>query len=185
MVARQHPGEAMAEWFVEGFLNRLTDPHDAAAMRVLENAVFYVVRACSLNRIAPGQAWVLTSFSFCVIMHEASLSSCAALLTVSWLLVGKLLGSSILCFSYYALMLQCSQCVAACGHAGQQRLIGLLVHTLCRPVAYVCFQQVHCVVCKGVLHANLAVAVQNVLHVHLAPLCEMPAALLCAAAVSS
>lgn len=115
MVARQHPGEAMAEWFVEGFLNRLTDPHDAAAMRVLENAVFYVVRACSLNRIAPGQAWVLTSFSFCVIMHEASLSSCAALLTVSWLLVGKLLGSSILCFSYYALMSQCSQCVATCG----------------------------------------------------------------------
>lgn len=44
MVARQHPGEAMAEWFVEGFLNRLTDPHDAAAMRVLEHAVFYVVR---------------------------------------------------------------------------------------------------------------------------------------------
>lgn len=43
MVARQHPGEAMAEWFVEGFLNRLTDPHDAAAMRVLEHAVFYVV----------------------------------------------------------------------------------------------------------------------------------------------
>ena len=44
MVARQHPGEAMAEWFVEGFLTRLTDPHDAAAMRVLEHAVFYVVR---------------------------------------------------------------------------------------------------------------------------------------------
>lgn len=47
MVARQHPGEAMAEWFVEGFLNRLTDPHDAAAMRVLEHAVFYVVMACA------------------------------------------------------------------------------------------------------------------------------------------
>lgn len=44
MVARQHPGEAMAEWFMEGFLDRLTDPHDAASMRVLESAVFYVVR---------------------------------------------------------------------------------------------------------------------------------------------
>lgn len=38
----------MAEWFVEGFLNRLTDPHDAAAMRVLEHAVFYVVRPCAM-----------------------------------------------------------------------------------------------------------------------------------------
>ena len=43
MVARQHPGEAMAEWFIEGFLDRLTDPHDGASMRVLEHAVFYVV----------------------------------------------------------------------------------------------------------------------------------------------
>ena len=43
VVARQHPGEAMAEWFMEGFLDRLTDPHDAASMRVLEHAVFYVV----------------------------------------------------------------------------------------------------------------------------------------------
>ena len=49
MVARQHPGEAMAEWFVEGFLDRLTDPHDGASMRVLEHAVFYVVslHACT------------------------------------------------------------------------------------------------------------------------------------------
>lgn len=43
MVARQHPGEAMAEWFIEGFLDRLTDPHDGASMRVLEHAVFYVM----------------------------------------------------------------------------------------------------------------------------------------------
>jgi len=47
MVARQHPGEAMAEWFVEGFLDRLTDPHDGASMRVLEHAVFYVVGVTS------------------------------------------------------------------------------------------------------------------------------------------
>ncbi len=47
MVARQHPGEAMAEWFVEGFLDRLTDPHDGASMRVLEHAVFYVVGIAS------------------------------------------------------------------------------------------------------------------------------------------
>ena len=47
VVARQHPGEAMAEWFMEGFLDRLTDPHDAASMRVLEHAVFYVVSTWS------------------------------------------------------------------------------------------------------------------------------------------
>ncbi len=37
----------MAEWFVEGFLDRLTDPHDGASMRVLEHAVFYVVGVTS------------------------------------------------------------------------------------------------------------------------------------------
>lgn len=47
VVARQHPGEAMAQWFMEGFLDRLTDPHDAASMRVLEHAVFYVVSMSS------------------------------------------------------------------------------------------------------------------------------------------
>lgn len=62
MVARQHPGEAMAEWFVEGFLNRLTDPHDAAAMRVLEHAVFYVVSLIPLLKLLGRKqraAWVV------------------------------------------------------------------------------------------------------------------------------
>jgi murein tripeptide amidase MpaA len=31
VTARQHPGETMAEWFVEGFLNRLLDPLDATS----------------------------------------------------------------------------------------------------------------------------------------------------------
>lgn len=65
MVARQHPGEAMAEWFMEGFLDRLTDPHDAASMRVLEHAVFYVVSAwpiaclghCCRNLSCPPLLW--------------------------------------------------------------------------------------------------------------------------------
>ena len=30
IIARQHPGETMAEWFVEGLLDRLLDPDDAA-----------------------------------------------------------------------------------------------------------------------------------------------------------
>lgn len=44
----------MAEWFMEGFLDRLTDPHDAASMRVLEHAVFYVVSTLDLLRSGPG-----------------------------------------------------------------------------------------------------------------------------------
>lgn len=41
--ARQHPGETMAEWWMEGFLQRLTDPADALAQDLLRKAVFYVV----------------------------------------------------------------------------------------------------------------------------------------------
>lgn len=43
MIARQHPGESMAEWFVEGFLERLLDKHSALARLALQKAVFYVV----------------------------------------------------------------------------------------------------------------------------------------------
>lgn len=41
--ARQHPGESMAEWLVEGLLERLLDANDAVARAVLERAVLYVV----------------------------------------------------------------------------------------------------------------------------------------------
>ena len=43
VIARQHPGETMAEWFVEGMLGRLTDPADATARTLLERAVVHVV----------------------------------------------------------------------------------------------------------------------------------------------
>jgi murein tripeptide amidase MpaA len=43
VIARQHPGESMAEWWMEGFLARLLDPHDAIARRARDGAVFYVV----------------------------------------------------------------------------------------------------------------------------------------------
>lgn len=42
-IARQHPGETMAEWWMEGFLARLLDGDDPVARAVLERAVFYVV----------------------------------------------------------------------------------------------------------------------------------------------
>ncbi|ASK28354.1 M14 family metallopeptidase [Neisseria chenwenguii] len=43
IIARQHPGETMAEWFVEGFLARLLDPQDPTARALLDRATFYVV----------------------------------------------------------------------------------------------------------------------------------------------
>ncbi|MBY6205844.1 M14 family metallopeptidase [Halomonas denitrificans] len=43
ITARQHPGETMAEWWVEGFLERLLDPEDGASRALLDRAVIYVV----------------------------------------------------------------------------------------------------------------------------------------------
>ena len=43
ITARQHPGEPMAEWWVEGFMDRLLDPADAVARALLARCVFYVV----------------------------------------------------------------------------------------------------------------------------------------------
>lgn len=43
VTARQHPGETMAEWFMEGLIERLLDPQDSVARRLLEQAVFYLV----------------------------------------------------------------------------------------------------------------------------------------------
>ncbi|WP_137939220.1 M14-type cytosolic carboxypeptidase [Chitinivorax sp. B] len=43
VTARQHPGETMAEWFVEGLLERLLDEDDAIARSLLAKANFYIV----------------------------------------------------------------------------------------------------------------------------------------------
>jgi murein tripeptide amidase MpaA len=43
LIARQHPGEAMAEWFAEGFLERLLDADDPVARVLLQRCVFHVV----------------------------------------------------------------------------------------------------------------------------------------------
>ncbi len=40
---RQHPGEPMAEWYMEGFIERLLDPADGASRALLEKAVIYAV----------------------------------------------------------------------------------------------------------------------------------------------
>jgi murein tripeptide amidase MpaA len=43
LIARQHPGETMAEWFAEGFLERLLDSADSVSRALLQRCVFYVV----------------------------------------------------------------------------------------------------------------------------------------------
>jgi len=40
---RQHPGESMTEWWMEGALERLTDTSDAVTASLLEKATFHVV----------------------------------------------------------------------------------------------------------------------------------------------
>ena len=43
IIARQHPGESMAEWFAEGLLSRLLDHKDPTARALLDCATFYIV----------------------------------------------------------------------------------------------------------------------------------------------
>jgi murein tripeptide amidase MpaA len=43
VIARQHPGETMAEWFVEGMLDALLDPANPFGRQLLNEAVLYVV----------------------------------------------------------------------------------------------------------------------------------------------
>ncbi|MBE9608084.1 M14 family metallopeptidase [Chitinilyticum piscinae] len=43
IIARQHPGETMAEWFVEGLLENLLDEQNAISRSLLESCVFHVV----------------------------------------------------------------------------------------------------------------------------------------------
>lgn len=43
VIARQHPGESMAEWFMEGLLARLLDSQDSTARALLDCATFYLV----------------------------------------------------------------------------------------------------------------------------------------------
>eukprot|EP00879_Flechtneria_rotunda_P018014 GHRR01018879.1.p1 GENE.GHRR01018879.1~~GHRR01018879.1.p1 ORF type:complete len:337 (+),score=67.21 GHRR01018879.1:316-1326(+) len=52
IIARQHPGESQAEWFAEGLLERLIDPHDAVSRHLLRDAVMYV-----MPNVCPDGTW--------------------------------------------------------------------------------------------------------------------------------
>lgn len=43
ITARQHPGETMAEWFMEGLIYRLLDGQDAVGRTLLQKSVFYLM----------------------------------------------------------------------------------------------------------------------------------------------
>lgn len=43
ITARQHPGETMAEWFMDGLAKRLVNNNDPVSREVLNRAVFYLV----------------------------------------------------------------------------------------------------------------------------------------------
>ena len=43
LYARQHPGESMAEWWMEGALERLTDPADPVARKLRQLATVHIV----------------------------------------------------------------------------------------------------------------------------------------------
>lgn len=43
LIARQHPGESMAEWFAQGYIERLLDGSDSVSRKLIENACFYVI----------------------------------------------------------------------------------------------------------------------------------------------
>lgn len=43
LIARQHPGETMAQWCVEGILDTLLDEEDPIARELLKKTIFYIV----------------------------------------------------------------------------------------------------------------------------------------------
>ncbi|WP_265587672.1 M14 family metallopeptidase [Sphingomicrobium arenosum] len=43
MYARQHPGESQAEWWMEGMLEKLTDPDDPVSRKLLSECTFHIV----------------------------------------------------------------------------------------------------------------------------------------------
>ena len=43
IIARQHPGETMAEWLVEGLMDRLLDENDTVSTQLLAETTFHIV----------------------------------------------------------------------------------------------------------------------------------------------
>ena len=54
VIARQHPGESMGSWWMEGFLPALCDDQNAAAATLLERATLHIVPCMNLDGSARG-----------------------------------------------------------------------------------------------------------------------------------
>lgn len=49
VIARQHPGETMGSWWMEGFLPRLLDPSDAVATALRQHAELFIVPLVNID----------------------------------------------------------------------------------------------------------------------------------------
>jgi len=49
VIARQHPGETMGSWWMEGFLERITDEKDKIAQKLLEAVTLHIVPCMNLD----------------------------------------------------------------------------------------------------------------------------------------
>ena len=43
IIARQHPGESMAEWFMQGLIMRLLNENDSVSRKLTDKATFYII----------------------------------------------------------------------------------------------------------------------------------------------
>jgi len=60
VIARQHPGEPMAEWFMQGLIDRLLDQDDSISKALLNKAVFYLVPNMNIDGSITGNLRVNT-----------------------------------------------------------------------------------------------------------------------------
>lgn len=88
-IARQHPGETMAEWFMEGYIERLLDESDPVARAIRRDATFYCV-----PNMNPGECVNLLSMWIYDCMFERYLhdqmsdaSSCNSLFAIFFAIV--------------------------------------------------------------------------------------------------
>lgn len=54
IIARQHAGESMAEWFMQGFMARIFDEDDPISRTLLNKAVFYLVPNTNIDGAIAG-----------------------------------------------------------------------------------------------------------------------------------
>ncbi len=54
VIARQHPGESMTEWFMEGFLERLLHTDEPVGRKLLQEACFYIIPNMNIDGAIAG-----------------------------------------------------------------------------------------------------------------------------------